>query len=48
METKSREIREGNIEFRNVKFNYPCKQEQVVFKSLSFKIPAGSTVALVG
>jgi len=37
----------GNIEFRNVSFKYPTREKQI-FKGLSFKINAGSKVALVG
>jgi len=48
IENKKKIITEGSIEFQNVKFNYPCKKDQMVFKNLSFKIPAGSTVAVVG
>ena len=39
------QVRGGNIEFRNVSFNYvPEKQ---VLKSISFTVPAGKTLALV-
>ncbi|KAL4480239.1 hypothetical protein ABPG74_020755 [Tetrahymena malaccensis] len=37
----------GNIEFRNVSFKYPSR-DQYVFKNLSFKIQAGQKVAFVG
>nr|QNH67870.1 ATP-binding cassette transporter subfamily B member 1-like protein X3 [Brachionus rotundiformis] len=38
----------GDIEFDNVSFSYPQRKEVKVLKGLSFKIPAGKTVALVG
>ncbi|EAR93470.2 ABC transporter family protein (macronuclear) [Tetrahymena thermophila SB210] len=38
---------QGNIEFRNVSFKYPSR-DQYVFKNLSFKIQAGQKVAFVG
>lgn len=37
----------GEIEFRNVSFRYPGT-ERLVLDDVSFRIPAGSTVALVG
>ena len=38
----------GNIEFRDVNFNYPARAEIQILKGLSMKIHSGSTVALVG
>ncbi|CAF0894843.1 unnamed protein product [Brachionus calyciflorus] len=38
----------GDIEFDNVVFSYPQRKEFTILKGLSFKIPAGKTVALVG
>ncbi|KAL4480240.1 hypothetical protein ABPG74_020756 [Tetrahymena malaccensis] len=38
---------QGNIEFRNVSFKYPSR-DQYVFKNLSFNIQAGQKVAFVG
>lgn len=37
----------GEIEFRNVSFRYPGTSRDVL-KDISFRVPAGSTVALVG
>lgn len=37
----------GNIEYRHVTFTYP-KTDKVVLKDISFEVPAGKTVALVG
>jgi ATP-binding cassette subfamily B (MDR/TAP) protein 1 len=37
----------GDIEFRNVSFKYPTRNDQI-FKNLSFKISASSKIALVG
>jgi ABC-type multidrug transport system fused ATPase/permease subunit len=39
---------EGNIQFRDVKFAYPTRQEINVFDGFSLNIEAGKTVALVG
>ncbi|XP_059300119.1 putative ABC transporter B family member 8 [Lycium ferocissimum] len=38
----------GEVEFRNVKFTYPCRPDSVVLKNFNLKIEAGKTVALVG
>jgi ATP-binding cassette subfamily B protein len=37
----------GEIEFRDVRFRYPGAEREVL-RGISFRIPAGSTVALVG
>ena len=39
---------EGDIEFANVSFRYPSREQVTVLNEISFKIKAGSTVALVG
>jgi ATP-binding cassette subfamily B (MDR/TAP) protein 1 len=39
---------EGNIEFRNVSFAYPTRNESLVFDGFSLSVAAGQTVALVG
>jgi ATP-binding cassette subfamily B (MDR/TAP) protein 1 len=39
---------DGIIEFKNVTFAYPTRQETNVFDGFSLKIEAGKTVALVG
>ncbi|KAI3882899.1 hypothetical protein MKX03_035915 [Papaver bracteatum] len=39
---------EGNIVLKNVFFAYPARPDQMIFKGLSLKIEAGTTVALVG
>ena len=39
---------EGNIEFNNVDFTYPARQEQQILFGVSFKAVAGQTVALCG
>ena len=39
---------EGNIEYENVQFHYPTRQDIEVMKGISFKIAAGEKVALVG
>ena len=38
----------GDIEFNNVVFSYPTRQEVNVFSGLSLKVKAGQTVALCG
>lgn len=38
----------GEIEFKNVSFNYPSRPEFDVLKSISFKAASGETIALVG
>jgi ABC-type multidrug transport system fused ATPase/permease subunit len=38
----------GELEFKNVTFAYPTRQEVNIFEGLSLKIEAGKTVALVG
>nr|UOU03323.1 ATP-binding cassette subfamily B1-like 3-2 [Brachionus rubens] len=42
------ETLKGEIEFDNVVFSYPQRKETTILNGLSFKIPAGKTVALVG
>ncbi|MFM2479846.1 lipid A ABC transporter ATP-binding protein/permease MsbA [Celerinatantimonas sp. YJH-8] len=37
----------GHIHFKNVTFTYPTKEEPVL-KNISFEVPAGKTIALVG
>jgi len=48
LENKIKNIEKGNIEFKNVKFSYPCKKDQIVFNNLNFTIKSGSTVSIVG
>ena len=38
----------GEIEFKQIDFSYPARKEKQVLNKMSFHIPAGSTVALVG
>lgn len=43
------EVFRGEIEFKNVSFSYEtCEGEKAFLDSLSFKIPGGSTIALIG
>ena len=39
-------LSQGTIEFRNVSFNY--RPDQPILKDVSFTVPPGHTVALVG
>jgi ABC-type multidrug transport system fused ATPase/permease subunit len=39
---------EGNIQFRDVNFAYPTRQEIDVFYGFSLNVETGKTVALVG
>lgn len=39
---------DGDIEFHNVKFQYPSRPGKFILNDLNLKIKAGSTVALVG
>ena len=41
-------ICKGHISFENVEFAYPTRPDNVIFKNLSFDIPAGSNVCIVG
>uniref|UniRef100_A0A8C6G3C2 ATP binding cassette subfamily B member 1 n=1 Tax=Moschus moschiferus TaxID=68415 RepID=A0A8C6G3C2_MOSMO len=38
----------GNLEFRNVHFHYPSRNEVKILKGLNLKVGSGQTVALVG
>ncbi|EDL14680.1 ATP-dependent translocase ABCB1 [Mus musculus] len=38
----------GNLEFKNVHFNYPSRSEVQILKGLNLKVKSGQTVALVG
>lgn len=39
---------DGNIEFRNVRFSYPSRRTEEIFKDFSLVIKSGTSVALVG
>lgn len=45
-------ITEGEIEFRNVSFTYdkklPLEERRMIIENLSFKVPAGKSVGIVG
>jgi len=38
----------GDMEFKNISFNYPSRKDHTVLQDISFSITAGQTVALVG
>lgn len=44
----SNKEKSGEIEFKNVSFNYPTRPDFTVLKNISFKANIGETVALVG
>lgn len=44
----SQDICEGNIEFREVSFFYPCRPDVLILRGLSLSIEKGKTVAFVG
>ncbi|XP_059662526.1 putative multidrug resistance protein [Cornus florida] len=46
-DTKKSSVK-GRVELKNVVFAYPSRPNQLIFKGLSLKIAAGSSVALVG
>ena len=41
-------VKEGNIEFRNVSFRYYKNSSEKVLEDIDLKIPAGSTVGIIG
>ncbi|EPQ11494.1 ATP-binding cassette sub-family B member 5 [Myotis brandtii] len=47
-EGKKPDICEGNIEFREVSFFYPCRPDVLILRGLSLSIEKGKTVAFVG
>ncbi|CAJ0935929.1 unnamed protein product, partial [Mesorhabditis belari] len=47
-EKRGLQVANGKIEFNNVRFTYPERQEQEVLKGVSFSIEPGQTVAVVG
>ncbi|KAL6629037.1 hypothetical protein ACP70R_028802 [Stipagrostis hirtigluma subsp. patula] len=38
----------GEVEFKNVEFCYPSRPENTIFVNFNLRVPAGTTVALVG
>ena len=38
----------GNIEFRDVSFTYPSREDALIFSGLNLNVPAGSVTAVVG
>ncbi|VDK24231.1 unnamed protein product, partial [Taenia asiatica] len=38
----------GNIVFKNIRFHYPTRKQVPVLKGFTFKVPPGTSVALVG
>jgi ABC-type transport system involved in Fe-S cluster assembly fused permease/ATPase subunit len=46
-EITDKEVINGDIEFRDVRFKYPG-QDKEILKGISFKVPAGKQLAIVG
>ena len=44
----SREVIEGDIEFRNIGFAYPSRPDIQIFKDLNLVCPSGKVTAIVG
>lgn len=44
----SQDTCEGNLEFREVSFFYPCRPEVPVLQDMSLSIEKGKTIAFVG
>lgn len=44
----SQDTCEGNLEFREVSFSYPCRPEAPVLQDMSLNIEKGKTIAFVG
>jgi ABC-type multidrug transport system fused ATPase/permease subunit len=42
------QICEGNVDFRQLEFTYPTRPNAKILRGLTFKVPKGQTVALVG
>lgn len=38
----------GNIEFRNISFNYPSRADVEILNDMSLTVPGGSITAIVG
>ncbi|RXN18488.1 multidrug resistance 1-like protein [Labeo rohita] len=38
----------GDIEFKNIHFNYPSRKDVKILQGMSLKVPHGKTIALVG
>ncbi|KAK9116999.1 hypothetical protein Sjap_015946 [Stephania japonica] len=38
----------GEVEFKNIEFAYPSRQDNVIFQDFNLKVPSAQTVALVG
>ncbi|CAF1398437.1 unnamed protein product, partial [Adineta steineri] len=47
-EGKKPETIKGDIEFKDVTFSYPTRQESCILQNFSMKISSGKTIALVG
>ncbi|CAF3586174.1 unnamed protein product [Adineta steineri] len=47
-EGKKLETIQGDIQFKDVTFSYPTRQESYILQNFSMKIPSGKTIALVG
>jgi len=45
---KTLEAVQGNVEFKNINFTYPARENQEVLKNVSFTVEAGKTTAFCG
>jgi ABC-type multidrug transport system fused ATPase/permease subunit len=45
---KPKKRSKGHVEFRKAVFSYPTRKDQSILSGVSFDVPAGQTVALVG
>lgn len=43
-----RRITEGNIEFKNVSFSYEDDYNSIIIDNLSFSVPAGTSLGIIG
>lgn len=42
------EMYDGNVEFKDIRFNYPSRPDMPIFRGLNLRVDKGETLALVG